>query len=134
MGCGRWDVNDGDISPNGLATLQISLSYLIHLETGIKLKTRLKVVTSHHRLHPSLRFDSQTGCCIYHGWRSHAAHTADGFAEFCEAMKKQLRKRCQYPDYAQQHRHQHNGLTCAGGRIPSSALRRINSRSIGHRG
>ena len=40
--------------------------------------------------HPLLAFDSQTGCCIYDELRSGAAHTADGFADFYEAIKKQL--------------------------------------------
>ena len=40
--------------------------------------------------HPLLAFDSQTGCCIYDELRSGDAHTADGFTEFYEAMKKQL--------------------------------------------
>ncbi|KYP79904.1 IS1380 family transposase [Ferroacidibacillus organovorans] len=40
--------------------------------------------------HPLLAFDSQTGCCIYDELRSGDAHTADGFADFYEAIKKQL--------------------------------------------
>jgi len=40
--------------------------------------------------HPLLAFDSQTGCCIYDELRSGDVHTADGFADFYEAMKKQL--------------------------------------------
>ena len=42
--------------------------------------------------HPLLAFDSQTGCCIYDELRSGDAHTADGFADFYEAIKKQLPK------------------------------------------
>ena len=42
--------------------------------------------------HPLLAFDSQTGCCLYNELRSGDAHTADGFADFYEAMKKQLPK------------------------------------------
>ncbi|GMA66050.1 hypothetical protein GCM10025859_64920 [Alicyclobacillus fastidiosus] len=40
--------------------------------------------------HPLLTFESLTGCCIYDELRSGDAHTADGFADFYEAMKKQL--------------------------------------------
>ncbi|WAH38288.1 transposase [Alicyclobacillus dauci] len=40
--------------------------------------------------HPLLAFESQMGCCIYDELRSGDAHTAEGFAAFYEAMKKQL--------------------------------------------
>lgn len=40
--------------------------------------------------HPLLAFDAQTGCCLYDELRAGDAHTADGFADFYAAMKRQL--------------------------------------------
>jgi hypothetical protein len=44
--------------------------------------------------HPLLAFDSETGCCLYDELRSGDAHTADGFAQFYRAMKRQLPPKC----------------------------------------
>jgi len=40
--------------------------------------------------HPLLAFDSQTGRCLYDELRTGDAHTADGFADFYEGIKRQL--------------------------------------------
>ena len=47
----------------------------------------------HHGLasfHPLLAFDSLSGASLYDELRSSGVHTADGFAQFYEAMKRQL--------------------------------------------